>query len=71
MSFFKNFEITERVSAQFRAEFFNIFNHPVYAFGPNETGTGTSIDTPGAGQINALETGTTMRQFQIGARVTF
>ena len=30
MSIFKNFTITERVKAQFQAEFFNVFNHPVY-----------------------------------------
>jgi len=27
----KNFKITERVTAQFRMEFFNLFNHPIYA----------------------------------------
>ena len=30
MSIFKNFSITESVKAQFQAEFFNVFNHPVY-----------------------------------------
>jgi len=71
MSFFKTFTITERVHAQFRAEFFNIFNHPVYAFNVNQTGTGTAIDSPTAGGINALESDVTMRQFQVGARVEF
>jgi hypothetical protein len=26
----KNFKVTERVAAQFRLEFFNLFNHPIY-----------------------------------------
>jgi outer membrane receptor protein involved in Fe transport len=71
MSFFKTFAITERVNAQFRAEFFNVFNHPVYAFNVNQTGTGTNIDQASAGKINALESDVTMRQFQVGVRVTF
>jgi hypothetical protein len=74
MSFFKTFTVTERVKAQFRAEFFNIFNHPVYAFNVNQTGTGTNIDNPSNGVINSLE-GVgglgTMRQFQLGVRVDF
>jgi hypothetical protein len=71
MSFFKNFPITEQVRAQFQAEFFNIFNHPVYAFNVNQTGSGTNIDSAGAGQINSLESDVPMRQFQLGVRVTF
>ncbi len=71
MSFFKSFNVTERVHAQFRAEFFNIFNHPVYGFNVNQTGTGTAIDSPSAGVINSLESDVTMRQFQLGVRVQF
>jgi len=26
----KSFKVTERVAAQFRLEFFNLFNHPLY-----------------------------------------
>lgn len=74
MSFFKTFNITERVHAQFRAEFFNIFNHPVYGYNVNQSGTGFQIDNPNAGVINSLE-GVgglgSMRQFQVGARVMF
>ena len=37
-SLFKNFQVTERISTQFRAEFFNIVNHPNFnapGFGGN------------------------------------
>jgi hypothetical protein len=66
MSLFKNFSITERVKAQFQAEFFNVFNHPVYALPGN-----TCIDCGGAGVINSLEFDSQMRQVQFGARITF
>ena len=66
MSIFKNFTITERVKAQFQAEFFNIFNHPVYALPGN-----TCIDCSGAGIINSLQGDSQMRQMQLGFRVTF
>jgi hypothetical protein len=65
MSVFKNFTITEQVKAQFQAEFFNVFNHPVYA-NPN-----SCIDCSGNGIINSLEANSQMRQFQVGFRVTF
>ena len=66
MSIFKNFTITERVKAQFQAEFFNVFNHPVYALPGN-----TCIDCSGAGVITGLEFDSQMRQMQLGFRVTF
>jgi len=66
MSIFKNFTITERVKAQFQAEFFNVFNHPVYALPGN-----TCIDCSGAGVINSLQADSMMRQIQFGFRVTF
>jgi hypothetical protein len=65
MSIFKNFTITESVKAQFQAEFFNVFNHPIYA-NPNNC-----IDCSGNGIINSLEANSQMRQFQVGFRVTF
>ncbi len=66
MSIFKNFSITERVKAQFQAEFFNIFNHPVYALPGN-----LCIDCSGAGVITGLQADSMMRQMQLGFRVTF
>jgi hypothetical protein len=65
MSLFKNFMITERVKAQFQAEFFNVFSHPVYG---NPNGC---IDCSSGGQITGLEANSLMRQLQLGFRVTF
>ncbi len=66
MSLFKNFTFTERVKAQIRFEFFNVFNHPVLALPGDQC-----IDCSGAGKITGLEFGTSMRQMQFGARVSF
>jgi outer membrane receptor protein involved in Fe transport len=65
MSIFKNFAITESVKAQFQAEFFNVFNHPIYA------NPSSCIDCSGNGIISSLEANSQMRQFQMGFRVTF
>ncbi|MGH9546586.1 MAG: TonB-dependent receptor [Terriglobales bacterium] len=35
MSAVKKFQVTERLSAQFRVDAFNVFNHPVYSFSEN------------------------------------
>jgi hypothetical protein len=66
MSLFKNFTITESVKAQFQAEFFNVFNHPVLNLPSN-----LCIDCSGAGIINSLQGDSQMRQLQFGFRVTF
>jgi hypothetical protein len=65
MSLFKNFSITERVKAQFQAEFFNVFNHPVYDLPSG------CIDCSGNGIITNIEPDTSMREMQLGVRVTF
>jgi hypothetical protein len=58
LSLFKNTLLTERVTLQFRAEFFNVFNHPNYAnpnlpnfiTDPASAGIGTiASPTPGRG----------------------
>ena len=66
MSIFKNFTITEKVHAQLQAEFFNVFNHPVYG-NPN----GCVDCTGSGGLITGLESNSLMRQIQLGARITF
>jgi hypothetical protein len=47
LSVFKNFRFSERFNGQFRAEFFNVLNHPEFAnpFGVN---AGTGLTDPGA-----------------------
>ena len=76
MSLSKNFKITERVTAQFRFDAYNVFNHPVLAFNSNQGNT--CVDCGGtAGQITDIENDnspgspTGMRQLQFGFRVIF
>ena len=62
----KNFNITERASAQFRAEVFNLFNHPQLA-NPN-----SCIDCAGSGTITGLAGNIAqMRNIQLGLRFQF
>lgn len=72
LSAVKKFRITEKLTAQFRADAFNVFNHPVYAFSANN-GASTCIDCQGGnnGKITSLEGGTTMRQLQFAIRFDF
>ncbi|PYY15867.1 MAG: hypothetical protein DMG60_16455 [Acidobacteria bacterium] len=62
----KNFTITERASAQFRAEVFNLFNHPQLG-NPN-----SCIDCAGSGTITGLAGNIAqMRNIQLGLRFQF
>jgi hypothetical protein len=78
----KETSMNEKVGVEFRAEFFNLFNHP--NFGPpiNSTGfnglggngeiifnAGSTQPLPSAGQI--FTTATTSRQIQFGLKVHF
>ena len=68
LSLAKNTSLTERVGLQFRAEFFNAFNH-VNLGPPNTTVfSGTSI-SPSAGLISTLATDS--RRIQLGLKVMF
>jgi hypothetical protein len=64
-SIFKNVQPTEWLHAQFRAEFFNIFNHTNFQAPVNNNVLGVD----GAGQIDS--TATTSRQIQLGAKLIF
>jgi hypothetical protein len=61
-SIFKNFQITEGTKIQFRAEFFNLPNHP------NFRGLDTTFDSPSAGELtSALPS----RQIQLALKFIF
>jgi hypothetical protein len=72
LSISKKFFVTERFSAQFRMDAFNIFNHPVYAFSANNGAT-TCVDCQGGnnGRITNIEDGSSMRQLQFAIRFDF
>jgi hypothetical protein len=62
MSLFKNFQIKERLTGQFRVEAYNIFNVANLGY-PNGT-----VDSPTAGLIQGLAPGALMRNFQFAIR---
>jgi len=62
ISLFKNTHILERTTLQFRAEFFNTFNHV------NLGGPDTNIDDPTFGQIHSADAG---RIIQLGLKLLF
>jgi hypothetical protein len=56
LSIYKNTALTERVTLQFRAEFFNVLNHPNYA-NPNLPNFITDPASAGIGTINSATPG--------------
>lgn len=82
----KNFKFGERVNAQFRAEFFNFFNHPNFAnpyggtsgYGlgafadPSQPGSfGCGCATPDSASFNPLLGSGSNRAMQLGLKFTF
>jgi hypothetical protein len=71
-SLFKQFALGETKALHFRAEMFNIFNHPNFGV-PNQANRtallSTGMANPSAGAI--LSTVTTSRQIQFGLKLTF
>jgi len=73
-SLFKDFPIKERLKLQFRAEMFNIFNHPNFA-NPNATCstfdplTGLCVSTGSFGRVT--QTTTDNRDIQFGLKLVF
>ena len=81
LSLLKATQISERIHAQFRAEFFNVLNHTnfatpspvVFTSGPTQGAvanqTAPAVASPTAGVITA--TATTSRQIQFGLKLLF
>src|SRR5215471_12076880 len=82
LSVAKNWKFGERLSAQFRAEFFNIFNHPNFAnpfggqngFAHNDPSTGSfgcACATPDVAAANPVIGSGGSRATQLGLKFTF
>jgi hypothetical protein len=70
-SVFKTFPITERAKLEFRAEFFNVFNHPNLQFaksGPQNSINTTTFGTP---QFGFLTGARDPRQVQLALKLSF
>ena len=72
----KNFKVRESSTLQFRAEFFNIFNHPNFALpngfiSPGSGPAGTITQTPDVAQGNPGLGGGGPRVMQFGLRLQF
>jgi Carboxypeptidase regulatory-like domain/TonB dependent receptor-like, beta-barrel len=68
-SIFKNFSFRERYKMQFRAEFFNVMNHPNFAAPNFLNDANNSILTSNAGVIGS--TSTPSRQIQLGLKLVW
>ena len=68
----KTTAITERISLEFRVEYFNVLNHPEFAQ-PTFLDNATNINSPEFGQITTTGTfrGAAPRIGQLAARITF
>jgi len=68
-SAFKNFKFTEQLKLQFRAEFFNILNHPNFAAPNFLNDANNSIGSSNTGVIGS--TSTSSRQIQLGLKLVW
>ncbi|HXZ80251.1 MAG TPA: hypothetical protein VEG30_10000, partial [Terriglobales bacterium] len=74
MSVLKNFRVTERFTAQFRMDAYNVFNHPALDFSPQgyASSGGGCVDCGGTnGKIKDILNGTTMRQLTFAVKLLF
>jgi hypothetical protein len=80
-SVFKDFKFRERLTAQFRVEFFNVLNHPNFAGAggnPNSPATpggnggfGQQSSTPDVSATNAILGSGGPRSMQLGLKLIF
>jgi hypothetical protein len=82
LSVAKNWKFGDRLAAQFRAEFFNLFNHPNFAnpfggqngFAHNDPSTGSfgcGCATPDVAAANPVIGSGGARAVQLGLKLTF
>jgi len=71
ISVIKNTRITERFEHQFRAEFFNAFNHPQFGKPGSGPGNAVTLGAADQGVISSLLFNTPMRQIQLAMKLTF
>ncbi|HEX4169192.1 MAG TPA: carboxypeptidase regulatory-like domain-containing protein [Bryobacteraceae bacterium] len=69
-SLFKDFSLTERQKVQFRAEFFNIFNHPQFT-NPNAALNNLPFFGQTTSTVSTVEGFHTSRQIQFALRYSF
>ena len=69
-SLFKNWAVKEQMRIQFRAEFFNIFNHPNFQMKSPRLFDGNGNIVPTATVISS-PTATTAREIQFGLRLNW
>jgi hypothetical protein len=64
-SAFKNFRVHEGVTLQFRAEFFNLFNHAQFYLGGGPTGMQDLSSTSSFGVVNGTVNNPRVVQFAL------
>lgn len=67
-SLLKNFAVTERFKVEFRAEAFNVFNHPQFEGNANTGGLGNNFGSGNFGQITSAYD---PREFQLALKLKF
>jgi hypothetical protein len=69
----KNIPIRENITAQFRVNAFNVFNHinPSTPAGNPQFAGFATIDSPTAGRISSIANGTGPRQLEFAAKIQF